>query len=568
MRVVSSEAFFEADSTHRVARVGVGRSWCAWAGCGVLLLVAFGYLMLAERGTSFYFDDWSWIDGRNSGLTSVFASYNQHLVVLPVALYQLLFRTVGLTDYWVFRTMQTLVHLSCVAFVFEFVRRRVGAFAMLVAVPFAFLGSGWEYVTLPVNVGFVATISLSVGALLALERDDRRGDNLACTLLVVALACSDFTVAFAIGVAVETMWRDGVLRPRQGVSRARALRRRGFVWATPLALYAVWWLAFYKPSAAHSASLSAAVPFATRLAAAAAGSVFGLGLHWGALLLGVAGGAVAWRSARGHVVTARLAGLLVTAFCFWLLVGYGRGRAGAPEASRYVYTGVVLLTLILAEAFRDIAPSRAAFVIASLVALLALAQGFGSLRASINSLHDADRRIAAELGALQIVRGFAASSMRLDDTYGRPILVGAYFAAVDAIGSSPADSPAMILAEPRDARAAADQLLLRAGDLIVAPAASSAAITARRRCAAPPGVRRDRRALVVLLPPNGISIWAGRGEDTVVRARRFARAFPALPLVAVPSDRPISLRAATDGSRIPWELQISSGRWGRICVAS
>ena len=263
-----------------------------------MLIVAFVYLMLAERGTSFYFDDWAWIDARHSGLHQIFASYNQHLVVLPVALYQLLFRTVGLNHYWVFRTLQTLAHLSCVAVVFEFVRRRLGAVALLVAVPFAFLGSGWEYVTLPVNFGFVAAITLSVGALLALERDDRKGDVLACLLLVVALACADFIVPFALGIAVETMLRDGVLRPRAGMSRVRALRRRAFVWATPLVLYAAWWVAFFTPSSIDTRSISAAIPFAAKLAAAAAGGVLGLGLHWGSLLLAVAGAAVVWRVAR------------------------------------------------------------------------------------------------------------------------------------------------------------------------------------------------------------------------------------------------------------------------------
>ena len=232
MRTLSFEAVTEAGSERLFARSSVGRGRWAWVGCGVLLLVAFGYLMLAERGTNFYFDDWAVIDGRNSGLTAVFASYNQHLIVLPVALYQLLFQIVGLTHYWVFRTLQTLVHLSCVAVVFAFVRRRVGPFALLVAVPFAFLGSGWEYVTLPVNLGFVASITLSVGALLALERGDRRGDALACTLLVVALACSDFTVPFAIVAAASCGPRPAL--PLAAVPPGRAIFMRAATDGSPL----------------------------------------------------------------------------------------------------------------------------------------------------------------------------------------------------------------------------------------------------------------------------------------------------------------------------------------------
>lgn len=345
----------------------------------MLLVVAFVYLMLAERGTNFYFDDWAWIEARHGGLHPIFASYNQHLVIAPVALYQLLFRTAGLNHYWVFRTLQTLAHLSCVAVVFEFVRRRLGAVALLVAIPLAFLGSGWEYVTLSINFGCVTSIALSVGALLALERDDRRGDVLACVLLVVALACSDFTVPFALGIAVEIMLRDGVVRGRSGVHRLRALRHRAFVWATPLVLYAAWWVAFYTPSASHRASISAAIPFAAKLAAAAAGSVVGGGLYLGAVT-GNRGSRspVANRPrAHDHAPPGRAAdrGDLVLAACRL------RPRpGGVPETSRYVYAGVVFLILIAAEAFREIRLGPGAIAIASLVALFLLSQGFDHLR--------------------------------------------------------------------------------------------------------------------------------------------------------------------------------------------
>ena len=535
-----------------------------WMGCGALLVIAFVYLMLAGRGTNFYFDDWAWIDARHSGLHQIFASYNQHLVVLPVGLYQLLFRTVGLNHYWVFRTLETLAHLSCVAVVFEFVRRRLGAVALPVAIPFAFLGSGWEYVTLPINFGFVAAIALSVGALLALERDDRKGNVLVCLLLVVAVACADLAVPFALGVAVETMWRDGVLRPPPGVSRVSALRRRGVVWAAPLAIYTAWWLAFYKPSGAHRESISAAIPFAAKLATAAAGAVFGLSLRWGALLLALAGAAIAWRVARDRTVTPRLAGLLVTAVAFWLLVGYGRGRGGVPGTSRYVYAGVVLLILIFAEAFHGIQLSRAAVGLAAVLALCALGQGFTSLQLSFNFEQYTDRRISAELGALQVAQGFAPTSMPLDNTYGRPILAGAYLAAVHAIGSSPADSPTAILAEPHGARAAADRLLLRAGDLSVAAASTRVVPALRGRCTTRPRMR----SLVVPLPAGGLSLWAAPGGAAVVRARRFATAFPPQPLTTALPDHQLFIRPAPDGSSTSWQLQISSSAPARICTVS
>ena len=154
--------------------------------------------------------------------------------------------------------------------------------------------------------------------------------------------------------------------------------------------------------------------------------------------------------------------------------------------------------------------------------------------------------------------------MRLDSTYGRPIVAGAYFAAVHAIGSSPADSPTAILAEPHGARAAADRLLLRAGDLSVAAATTRVAAASRRRCV----TRPEARSLVVPLPAGGLSLSTAAGRAAVVRARRFAPAFPPQPLASAPAGRRLIVRPIPDRSSIPWQLQISSSAPARICVVS
>ena len=268
--------------------------------------------------------------------------------------------------------------------------------------------------------------------------------------------------------------------PRRGQSHACA-RHRAFVWATPLVLYAAWWVAFYTPSASHRASISAAIPFAAKLAAAAAGGVVGGGLHRGALLLAVAGAAALWRIARERTITPRLGGLLITATVFWLLVGYGRGRGGVPETSRYVYAGVVLLILIFAEAFRDIRLSPPAFAIASLVALFLLSQGFDRVcrRNQLPSLHGPSHLRRARRAATG--RGFAPPSMRVDNTYGRVILAGAVLGGDDAIGSSPGGlahrDPRRASRRPRGRRPPAAPGRRRDVAAVTAPAAA-----ARRRC--------------------------------------------------------------------------------------
>ncbi len=163
--------------------------WDIWAFAAASGIAA-AFLMLKGRGNTFYYDEWNWIVFRSDGLHAILAGYNNHLQVAPVALYQLLLHTVGLNHYGILRVLQVLVHLACVAAVFVFARPRLGRWALGVALPLLVLGNGWEYLLWTINIGFVASLALSICALLALDRHDRTGDRLACLLLVAGLAGS------------------------------------------------------------------------------------------------------------------------------------------------------------------------------------------------------------------------------------------------------------------------------------------------------------------------------------------------------------------------------------------
>ncbi len=195
-------------------------------------------------------------------------------------------------------------HLSCAAVVFEFARRRIGHAALLLGVPIAFFGSGWEYELQGVNFGFTASIALGIGALLALDTGDRRGDAMACALLVLGLAFSEFSAMFAVGIAVAMLVFD------QGL-------RRAWVWAVPLLLYGVWWLSYYEPVAAGQ-DLIKVPKFAADMAASAAGSLFGAGLQRGRVILLAIIAVVGWRLVRRRALSPPLLALLVTVIAFWL----------------------------------------------------------------------------------------------------------------------------------------------------------------------------------------------------------------------------------------------------------
>ena len=101
--------------------------------------------------------------------------------------------------------------------------------ALAGTLPILVLGPAWDDLLWPFQLGFFASMSAGLGALLAFERRDRRGDLVACALLVVAISFSSLGLPFIAGAAVLVGWDRNRLR-------------RAWIVAVPAALYALWWL--------------------------------------------------------------------------------------------------------------------------------------------------------------------------------------------------------------------------------------------------------------------------------------------------------------------------------------
>ena len=82
----------------------------------------------------------------------------------------------------------------------------------------------WQNILWPFQVGWLLSLAAGLGALLALDRGDRRGEAAACALVALSLASSGIGVAIAAGVLVDVLWR----RPRAAwiVRRSRGRLRR------------------------------------------------------------------------------------------------------------------------------------------------------------------------------------------------------------------------------------------------------------------------------------------------------------------------------------------------------
>lgn len=101
---------------------------------GALLVVSGALLWHLTRGTTLWFDEWQWALNRRGGdLGTYLRPHNEHLSLVPIAIYKALFVTAGLEHYGPYRALVIAGHLACVSLVFVYARRRVGDVAAVVA---------------------------------------------------------------------------------------------------------------------------------------------------------------------------------------------------------------------------------------------------------------------------------------------------------------------------------------------------------------------------------------------------------------------------------------------------
>src|SRR5205085_6541317 len=96
-----------------------------------------------------------------------------------------------------------------------------------------------------------------------LDRADRVGDVGACVLLGVSLASSGLGPAFAVAIAVDVLW-------------GRRRWRQAWIVAAPLAVYALWWIAYQDENFFRLHNVVGAPGYVADAAAGAISSLAGL----------------------------------------------------------------------------------------------------------------------------------------------------------------------------------------------------------------------------------------------------------------------------------------------------
>jgi hypothetical protein len=577
LRIGSSPAVPSAGSDE----IDPGVRRLTWVALVVLLLAGAALLVHETRGTTFFEDEWRWILERHGGgLGSFLDPHNEHLSLVPVTIYKLLFATVGLRHYWPYRALGIGAHLVVVLLVFVYARSRVGGyFALLAAALILFFGPGWQDILWPFQMAWLIAVAAGIGALLLLDRRDRVGDVGACMLLGASLASAGPGLAIAVGLVVEVLLR----------------RRWRDLWivAVPVALYALWWLGYQHTTFSRHALLlvprfvfDAVAGALSSLAGLAGIDVFhdtGTFLNWGPPLLAIAVIALLWRLHRMHRIPPRVLTLLAIPLAFWILTSVGRAYVSigtlvltfTGDESRYLYVGAVFLALLAAELARGLPASMPIRAGVGVLVAAAVISNIAPLQDASRLLRIQAQLTAVELGTLDLSRPIVKPGYVSNGFIFGIVKAQDWFAAEKDLGGTPAASAAQIAAFPDYAREAADSQLVKIqqlglqgagrtpapaiGEPPTVDAVQSGAVSVNGACASyrptvyTPAIATN--ALQVEIPANGLLLSTGDVAASV-GVRRFSTQFQQLGTIA-PRAR-ASLRVTPDLARQPWHLQLTA----------
>ncbi|MDO8364852.1 MAG: hypothetical protein Q7V88_18315 [Actinomycetota bacterium] len=519
----------------------LGRRWAPWACWGVVALVVLVLLDREGAPTTFFYDEWGFVQHRRGWSPNGFVQpHAGHLVAIPVLIYRVGFELFGLTHYRPFRVMVLLSHLAVATAVFAYVKQRTHVLlAGCAGLAIAMLGSGWQNIYFPFSVSHTLPVALGIAAWMLLDRDTRRADHLAAGAHLVAVLSSGLGISMLIGsgvkLAVQREW-------------GRAVR----VLSPAAAAFVIWQLAYGKPAGTVD-NLPRMPRYMVDMVAGGAGGLFARDLLWGRLLLGVLVGLAAMRWRVLLPAAAPLGCLLGDV----LLVAYNRAQFGDPTASRYAYEMAVLLLLVLAAATAGRPLRRGALPAGLVLCALSIWGNWALLHRGALGLRIDSTISAHELRAVEWAAGVVAPEFEPDHQRMPFLYAGTYLAAVHELGS-PATTDAAVLAAPEATRQLVDQVSL--GALGVFTEGFPTAVEPGDDCSA---VDSGDEAVV----QAGEVLWVRAGTAPVeVRARRLADGYVAAPAHIVDAGAGFALSVPVDGAPTQtWSVQLTSAAAVLVC---
>lgn len=554
------------------------------------MVVSAALLLYLTRGTTFAYDEWLYFAGYPR-FNTLLNPDEGHLVVLPVLYYKAALALFG-ASYLPERLLSVALTLTCAGLVYQVVRKSIGDWlALLPATLLLFLGSAWDILDSPLGLIVSLAFACVLGALLALERQTRGGDLLACALVSLGLCSFGGTAPLSLGLLVLILLQGGERR-----------WRRSLVVVAPLLVWFAWYLwapdVNYLPGVDTRFAVDHVVNAPKSLLQAlgsAAQAVTGLYLPdddpnrrvlLGWALAPIVLAVLAWRLWRGPRLSNRGWALIVMILALWLSFA---ATGKYPGASRYTFLGAALLLMLAAEAIAGMQLRRpllaaivAAFSFSLVVNLVQLSKGSEAFR------HNA-ALAKAKLAGLEAIRGDVPRDTAIQPlSYPEPtataeiffINAGQYFDAIDDHGS-PALTERELRAAPEPERETADKVMIRGlqlhktEPLSAAPPRSAPTPLLRRRegaaieragaCWVVRATGSQAVAIEFEVPRGGLSVLPNRGGAHVF-LRRYAAAFEPFPIELRPGQAR-AIEIAVDRSNVPWTALLTTGGAATVCGA-
>jgi hypothetical protein len=546
----------------------------AWAVLGVAIALSAALILWLTRGTSFFWDEITYfVASRGFDVKALWSPHAGHLIAGVRFLYATVFKLFG-ADYVVIRILQVLgVALVAVLF-FVLAKRRVGpGVALAPTVLLLFLGPVADITLVPIGITHTYALAAGLGALLALERDDNRGDLAGCALLVLSVCTFSLGLAFVAGGATSVLL-------------GRNRWRRAWIFLVPLAVYGAWDLAApkltgpaYNAETHFKLSNVRFVPkFVAQGTAAVAAAATGLSYDFTHPVHSPAEAAPDITTfSRGYPIAVLAAlGLLLRLrhgpvrrslwvslavyVAFWGSIAMTQRFNRYPWSERFAYIGAVLLLLVMVDALAGIRlPRRLAPVLVA-VTVFALAVNIAQFRGPSDVFRSFSQTSRADLTAVELARH------RIDPLFLPPNQVGlAYIAvggtgplleAVDRNGSFAFSLPEL-RSQPEEVREQADSTLVKAFRLGLTNVPST---PAGKRC------RRLRGNLDVprrlTLRPPGVLLRSSSPEK--VTLGRFADT-ATVEVGSLAPGKSAVLRLPRDRAPEPWHAALSDTRALTVC---
>jgi hypothetical protein len=533
------------------------------------MLVAAIWVMWAGRGLGIHGDEVFYaghlvehngVVAPLHGIEYFFAPHNSHLVLLGRLIFSALYNVFG-TTYWIFRAAEVLGILVSVGLFFVLARRRTTPWiALAFSISLLALGYAQETFLWPFDLHTVYSAALGLGALLALEREDRLGDVLACVLLVLAVAILEVGLAFVVGAAVLVLQRDDRVR-------------RAWIFVVPVVFYAIWWL-WARKFGQSEVQLSNVryIPedFANAFGAVA-GSLVGVNptgpgfapelttvTPTGIFIAGVATVALFFRArvaALPRTIWATLAILAV----YWVTIALGNRP---PDSSRYIFVGALLVLLVAADALRGVKVGKWVTIGLFVVIAFAIPPNLSKLNDGRNEVLGITNVDQAEYAMVELAGPRAADEytpaanptvqaagggveVQLDAAEYREVL-----ADYGSLGAS----LSKIEGEAEPVPAIADATLATALELKLKP---TAAPPSRDGCtevtkASPEG------AAFFELEAGGAILGVPRGGAAVeVQLSRFTKGAKGVPLGVLEPGEWAEVAIPTDSAKLPWNVTVN-----------